>query len=73
MGEEARPLPRSENRRRETEILFEIELLLHRWGVSDFIFDEEGQVFRDREGGRSSAATMPSEIGWSAENSETAG
>jgi hypothetical protein len=50
VGEEARPLPRSEYRCRETEILFEIELLLHRWGVSDFIFDEEGQVFRDREG-----------------------
>ena len=43
-------MPRSEYRRRETEILFEIELLLHRWGVSDFIYDEEGQVFRDREG-----------------------
>jgi hypothetical protein len=50
VGEEARPLPRSEYRRRETEILFEIELLLHRWGVSDLIFDEEGQVFRDRDG-----------------------
>jgi hypothetical protein len=50
VGEEEQPILRSEYRRRETEILFEIELLLHRWGVSDFIFDEEGQVFRDREG-----------------------
>jgi hypothetical protein len=50
VGEEERPIPRSEYHHRETEILFEIELLLHRWGVSDFIFDEEGQVFRDREG-----------------------
>jgi hypothetical protein len=41
---------RSEYRRRETEILFEIDLLLLRWGVSKFIYDEEGQVFRDREG-----------------------
>jgi hypothetical protein len=44
------PIPRSEFRRRETEILFAIELLLHRWGLSEFVFDEEGQVFRDREG-----------------------
>jgi hypothetical protein len=50
VGEEERPIPRSEYRRRETEILFEIELLLHRWGVSDFIYDEEGQLFHDREG-----------------------
>ncbi len=50
MGEEERSMPRSEYRRRETEILFEIELLLHRWGISDFIYDEEGRVFRDREG-----------------------
>ncbi len=50
MGEEAQPLPGSEYRRTETEILFEIELLLHRWGVSDYIHDEEGQGCRDREG-----------------------
>ncbi len=50
MGEEEQPMPRSEYHRRETEILFEIELLLHRWGISDFIYDEEGRVFRDREG-----------------------
>jgi hypothetical protein len=49
VDEEARPLPRREYRRKETEILFEIELLFHRWGVSDFILDEEGQVFRNRE------------------------
>jgi hypothetical protein len=50
VGEGERPMPRSEYRRRAREIHFEIELLLHRWGVSDFIYDEEGQVFRDREG-----------------------
>ena len=50
MRETERPMSRSEYRRKETEILFEIELLLHRWRISDFIYDEEGQVFRDREG-----------------------
>lgn len=44
------PISRSEYRRRETEILFGIELLLHRWGLSDFVLDEREQVFCDREG-----------------------
>jgi hypothetical protein len=43
-------MPRSEYRRRETEILFGIEVLLHRWGLSDFVLDESEQVFRDRDG-----------------------
>lgn len=50
MGSAERPISRSEYRRRETEILFEIELLLHYRGLSVFIFDEEEQVFRDRDG-----------------------
>jgi hypothetical protein len=29
------PISRSEYYRREREILFEIELLLYRWGISD--------------------------------------
>ena len=41
---------RGEYRRRETEILFGIQLLLYRWGLSEVAFDEEGEVFRDREG-----------------------
>jgi len=44
------PIPASEYRRRETEILFGIELLLYRWGLSEFNFDEEAQIFRDRDG-----------------------
>jgi hypothetical protein len=40
----------SEYRRREAEILFGIELLLYRQGLSDFALDEEGQVFRDPNG-----------------------
>lgn len=43
-------LSRIEYRRRETEILFGIELLLHRWGLSDFVLDEREQTFRDRDG-----------------------
>jgi len=43
-------ISRSEYRRREVDILFGIELLLHRWSLSEFVFDEEGQVFRDRKG-----------------------
>ncbi len=41
---------RGEYRRRETEVLFAIELLHYRWGLSEFAFDEEGEVFRDSEG-----------------------
>ena len=35
---------------KRTIVLFGIELLLHRWGPSEFVFDEEEQVFRDRKG-----------------------
>lgn len=48
-GAEA-PMARSEYRRREAEILFGIELLLYRWGLSHYVLDEREQVFRDREG-----------------------
>jgi hypothetical protein len=34
-------MPISEFRSREAEVLFEIELLLHRWGLSRFGYDEE--------------------------------
>lgn len=44
------PISRSEFRRRETEILFGIELLLYRWNLSDLVLDESEQVFRDRDG-----------------------
>jgi hypothetical protein len=44
------PMLRDEYHRRETEVLFGIELLLYRWGLSEFVFDEEEEVFRNREG-----------------------
>jgi hypothetical protein len=33
------PMPISEFRRREAEVLFETELLLHRWGLSRFGYE----------------------------------
>lgn len=50
MGSMEEPISRGEYRRRETEVLFGIELLLYRWGLSEFIFDEECQVFCDQDG-----------------------
>lgn len=44
------PISRGEYRRKETEVLFGIELLLYRWGLSEFIFDVERQVFHDQDG-----------------------
>jgi hypothetical protein len=44
------PISRGEYRRNETEILFGIELLLYRWGRSEFVFDDERQVFFDQDG-----------------------
>jgi hypothetical protein len=41
VGSREKPISRGEYRRRETEVLFGIELLLYRWGLSEFIFDEE--------------------------------
>ncbi len=50
MGSMEEPISRGEYRRKEMEVLFGIELLLYRWGLSEFIFDEERQIFCDRDG-----------------------
>jgi hypothetical protein len=50
VGSIEEPISRGEYRRKETEILFGIELLLYRWGLSEFSFDEERQVFCDEIG-----------------------
>jgi hypothetical protein len=50
VGSMEEPISRGEYRRKETEVLFGIELLLCRWGLSEFIFDEERQVFCDQDG-----------------------
>lgn len=44
------PISRGEYRRSETEILFGIELLLYRWGLSEFVLDSERQIFFDQDG-----------------------
>jgi hypothetical protein len=49
VGSAERPTSRSEYRRKETEILFEIKLLLHYRGLSIFKFDDAEQVFRERD------------------------
>jgi hypothetical protein len=50
VGGELQHMSWAEYYRRETEILFRMELLLHRWGLSEFVFDDKEQVFRDRDG-----------------------
>jgi hypothetical protein len=50
VGSMEEPISRGEYRRREVDILFEIELLLYRWDLSEFVFDEERQVFCDQDG-----------------------
>lgn len=48
-----------EYRRNETEILFGIELLLYRWGLSEFVFDDERQVFCKQDGSPQSPPRRP--------------
>jgi hypothetical protein len=50
VGSVEEPISRGEYGRREVDILFEIELLLHRWDLSEFAFEEERQVFCDQDG-----------------------
>jgi hypothetical protein len=50
VGSIEEPISRGEYRRKELEVLFGIEMLLYRWGLSEFILDEERQVFCDQDG-----------------------
>ncbi len=50
MGSMEEPISKAEYRRKETGVLFGIELLLYSWGLSKFVFDEELQVFCDQDG-----------------------
>ncbi len=50
MGSMEEPISRGAYRRKEAEVLFGIELLLYHWGLSEFVFDEEQQVFCDHYG-----------------------
>ena len=42
--------PRRLRRRREAEALYRFEMMLHKMGFSDFVYDEEEDLFRFRDG-----------------------
>jgi hypothetical protein len=44
------PVPPSEVRRRQAKSLYEIEMMLREEGLSDFVYDEEGDLFRFKDG-----------------------
>jgi hypothetical protein len=44
------PVPRKELRRRQRDALFTIERAFWEEGVSEFVYDEEREVFLDAEG-----------------------
>ncbi len=50
MGSQPRHLPHSERRRRSAEMLYELEMLLREEGYSDFIYGEEKDRFRFKDG-----------------------
>ncbi len=51
MDSQARPEPSGQPpRRREAEALYRFEMMLHGVGFSDFVYDEEENLFRFRDG-----------------------
>jgi hypothetical protein len=40
------PIPPAELQRRQAEALYEIEMLFREAGISDFVYDEEKDLFR---------------------------
>jgi hypothetical protein len=46
MGSQQWPIPPAELQRRRAKTLYEIEMFFHREGLSDFIYDEEKNLFR---------------------------
>ncbi len=50
-GQKERPEPPEQlHRRREAEALYKLEMMLREMGFSDFIYDEEENLFRFRSG-----------------------
>jgi hypothetical protein len=45
-----RPLPLNERDRRRAKSLYETEMLFREEGVSDFVYDEEKDLFRFKDG-----------------------
>ena len=50
MGSQQWPIPLAELRRRKAKSLYEIEMLLREEGHFDFIYDEEKDLFRFKDG-----------------------
>jgi hypothetical protein len=44
------PIPPAELRRRQANALYEIEMLFREEGLSDFVYDEENDLFRFPDG-----------------------
>ena len=49
-SEEEWPIPPAELQRRQAQALYEIEMLFREEGVSDFVYDEEKDLFRFPDG-----------------------
>jgi hypothetical protein len=50
MGSQVWPIPPAELRRRQANALYEIEMLFREEGLSDFVYDEENDLFRFPDG-----------------------
>ena len=50
MPSQPRPLPPSERNRRRAKTLYETEMLFREEGSSDFVYDEERDLFRFKDG-----------------------
>ncbi len=50
MGSQQWPIPPAELRRRKAKSLYEIEMFFRKEGFFDFIYDEEHDLFRFRDG-----------------------
>jgi hypothetical protein len=50
VGSQQWPIPPAELRRRKAKSLYEIEMLFREEGLFDFIYDEEKDLFRFKDG-----------------------
>lgn len=50
MANEEWPIPPAELRRRQAKALYELEMLFRKAGISDFLYDEEKDLFRFPDG-----------------------
>jgi hypothetical protein len=50
MGSQRWPIPPAELRRRRAKSLYEIEMFFRQEGLFDFVYDEENDLFRFKDG-----------------------